>query len=165
MDTNSKDSSYIEKMIEHIFLSEILTKAWVKYKKKISIIRPEIDDSGYDLILECEGIMSFIQLKTSNEKIKPQKVNEKLFKKKEFAVILIIVDKEKMMLENYYYFADKNISVVNLKPAKHTKANSKGIKTERPNIKEIPRSGFVKLNSIQELLEKLFPDIKKSSSK
>lgn len=164
MNSYSIDSSYIEKIIEHIFLSEILTIAWKMSKKKINVIRPEVDNSGYDLILECNGIMKFIQLKSSSENIKKQNINSKLFEKKEFAVILAIVDKEEMNIKEYYYYADKNIVVTKLKSAKHNKANSKGVKTERPNIKEIPNSGFVKLNSIMELLEKLFPDIKENNS-
>lgn len=160
MNANSTDSSYIEKMIEHIFLSEILKVSWVQFKIKINILRPEVDDSGYDLVLECQGKTQYIQLKSLNEKTKKPTVNSKLFDKKEFAVILIDVDKEKMSFREYYYYADRNISVANLKSAKHKKANSKGIKNERANIKEIPRSSFVKLNSIAELLEILFPDIK-----
>ena len=166
MDTNNINSSYIEKMIEHIFLSEILKESWVKFNIKINVLRPEVDDSGYDLILECQGISQYIQLKsTINEKTIIPTVNSKLFKKKEFAVILIKVNKEEMIFKEYYYYADKNISVENLKSATKNKANTDGVKKERPNTKKIPRSKFVKLNSIPELLEKSFPDIQKNSSK
>ncbi len=70
-----------------------------------------------------------------------------------------------MLFKNYYYYA-KDINLVTpLKSAKHTKANSEGKKAIRPNIKKISRDNFSELNSISGLLEKLFPDIKKISSK
>ncbi len=59
MNSYSIDSSYIEKMIEHIFLSKILRVSWALSKKKINVLRPEVDDSGYDLVLECQGVTRY----------------------------------------------------------------------------------------------------------
>lgn len=40
--------------------------------------------------------------------------------------------------------------------AKHTKANAKGIKLERPRLRSVPRSAFAQVATIAELSAKLF---------
>ena len=44
----------------------------------------------------------------------------------------------------------------NMRVAKHTKANAKGKKAERPDQRIIPRSRFDSLGSLDEVLERLF---------
>jgi len=61
----SINSDYYEKLVEHLFIADILTAALLIYKVQIEIHRAEIDIFGYDLVLECNGIIIHIQLKSS----------------------------------------------------------------------------------------------------
>jgi hypothetical protein len=42
------------------------------------------------------------------------------------------------------------------KVAKHTKANSLGVKAERPSLRTVPQSAFTRLATTNELIERLF---------
>jgi len=39
---------------------------------------------------------------------------------------------------------------------KHTKANAKGVKSERPNLRSVPRSAFTRLANVEQLVMQLF---------
>ena len=73
-------SSYREKLIEHLFLGDLLKLSWLKYKCSLEIARPEVDNSGYDAIAEANGIVRHIQIKTSvvGGKTASQKIHRKL---------------------------------------------------------------------------------------
>ena len=57
-DKNSHQSVFREKMLEHIFVSELLKYAWRNDNFSLEIARAEIDRSGHDLIVEANGIYS-----------------------------------------------------------------------------------------------------------
>src|SRR5882757_6651274 len=59
------DSSAREKLVEHVFLGELLRGLWRKNVRDLEILRPEVDSGGYDLALECRGIIRHVQLKSS----------------------------------------------------------------------------------------------------
>jgi hypothetical protein len=43
-----------------------------------------------------------------------------------------------------------------MKIGKHTKANAKGVKAERPNIRTVPLSTFERVDSVEQLVTRLF---------
>ena len=63
---HSTESSLREKIIEHLFLGDLLRCLWRKGIRDIEILRTEIDRDGYDLILEANGVVRHIQLKASH---------------------------------------------------------------------------------------------------
>lgn len=65
MSKHTNHSSFREKLIEHIFVGEILKLSWLQGDCAIEIARPEVDNSGYDLIAEHLGLIRHIQLKSS----------------------------------------------------------------------------------------------------
>ena len=97
---DSKESRFREKMLEHVFLSEILQYVW-RREQPVGILRTEVDRAGYDLVLEYEEITRYIQLKSSNAKSpkkpkpSPPVVNGKLARKPGGCVIWIwLVDED-----------------------------------------------------------------------
>ncbi len=58
-------SSFYEQLVEHVFISELLQEAWFRFHRVVEVLRAEVDASGYDIVLECEGILRHVQLKTS----------------------------------------------------------------------------------------------------
>ncbi len=55
--------------------------------------------------------------------------------------------------------------ITGMKVGKHTKGNAHGVKAERLNIRTIPLSKFEKLNSIQEVVTRLFGESRQRSPK
>lgn len=66
IDPNTYQSSYREKLIEHLFVGELLRFAWLEKQAELEVARPEVDRSGYDVILEAGGIVRHVQLKSSS---------------------------------------------------------------------------------------------------
>ena len=158
-------SNFYEQLVEHAFISELLQEAWFRYGKTVEVLRSEIDSSGYDLLLECNGVIRHVQLKNSiaGAKTAYQKINIALSEKPSGCVVWLMreEDESKNRINlKYLYFGDvpgKPLpSLEPFKIAKHTKGNAQGVKKERPLIRQIPKSKFIKLSGINELLGKLF---------
>jgi hypothetical protein len=47
---HTENSSYREKLIEHLFVAELLKLSWLHHRCAIEVAKPEVDNSGYDLI-------------------------------------------------------------------------------------------------------------------
>ena len=86
---DSERSSFRESMLEHVFIAELQQEAWFRYQTAIEILRPEVDDAGYDLVAEFKGSVRYIQLKGSrlDGKARSQNVNSGLSKKRGGCVV------------------------------------------------------------------------------
>ena len=156
-------SSYREKLIEHLFLGELLKLSWLKYKCSLEIARPEVDNSGYDAVIEANGVVRHVQIKASviGGKTASQKVHVKLADKPSACVVWIYFNEETMQLGPYLYFGAANPgepmeSLANRKVAKHTKGNKDGFKAERENLRVLPKGAFSKLLSVEAVYVQLF---------
>lgn len=160
-------STYREKLIEHIFISELLQEAWIGRQMMIDVLRSEIDASGYDLVLECEGVVRHVQLKSSrwNSKTDWHDINAKLAKKPAGCVVWILVREDEVTRRidlSYRYFGAGPDEPLPLseelhKPARHVKANAQGVKTIRPGIRTVTKRFFKPVEGgISELLTLLF---------
>lgn len=158
-------SNFFEQLVEHAFISELLQEAWFRYGKTVEVLRSEIDTSGYDLLLECNGVIRHVELKTSGTEARRsfQNINMALAQKPSGCAIWIV--REENETENrvnlkYLFFGNAPgeplPSLETFKIAKHTKGNAKGFKKERPLIRQVPKSKFIELSGINELLGKLF---------
>ena len=154
-------SSYREKLIEHLFVAELLKLSWLHHGCALEVAKPEVDNSGYDLIVEMPGSVRHIQLKTmiSGGKAAYQKVHTKLADKPSGCVIWICFNEQTLKLGPFLYFGSepgKPLCLDELETAKHTKGNKDGFKAPRPNIRKIPKGDFDSFASIEELFVKLF---------
>ena len=43
------ESSFREKLLEHVFVSELLQEAWLGRGQTMEVLRSEVDAAGYDL--------------------------------------------------------------------------------------------------------------------
>ena len=46
------ESSARENLVEHVFLGELLRGLWRKNVRDLEVLRPEVDNGGYDLALD-----------------------------------------------------------------------------------------------------------------
>lgn len=143
-------------------MSELLKLSWQRGDCSLEIAKPELDNRGYDLIAEKNGIVCHIQLKAAHLKAKAskQKVHVALASKPSGCVIWVYFDEETLDLGPFLFFGGKageplpSISGLNI--AKHTKGNAEGLKAERPEIREIPKSRFRRVSSTTEIYDELF---------
>ncbi len=156
-----KFSSYREKLIEHIFVSELLKLSWKCGDCSLEIAKPEVDNRGYDLIIERGRIVRHIQLKASHlaARAVSQKIHIALAGKPSGCVIWIYFDEHSLELGPFLYFGGDPgqplPDIFELKVAKHVKANSKGFKAERRDIRVVPRNLFSRYESIEDLYRAL----------
>lgn len=160
MSQHTENSSYREKLIEHLFIGDLLKLSWLHHACSLEIAKPEVDNSGYDLIAEAKGRVRHIQLKTSilSAKTASQKVHTKLGTKPSGCVVWIHFDEETLELGSFFYFVVNEASLVGRKVAKHTKGNKDGIKAERQNLRVVPKRSFMELKSIKEIYAHLFEE-------
>ncbi len=157
---DSIHSSYREKLLEHLLIGELLKESW-KTGSFIEVSRPEADRSGYDVILESGKIVRHIQLKTRKKdgKAQNQKVHLGLGEKASGCVIVILFD-ENLNLGPFLFLGgspgEPLDSLTEFHVAKHTKSNSNGVKTERPNLRVVGHGRFRKIESIAMLSASLF---------
>jgi hypothetical protein len=162
MDYNTEKSSYREKLIEHLFVGELLRRLWQKGIYDVEFIHPEVDQSGYDLVVDCNSIFRHIQLKSSHQdaKVQNQKINIQLSKKPSGCVVWIQFNPKTLELGPYLWYGSEPgkplYGIEQLPVAKQTRGNSTGYKAERQNIHILKKKEFQKIPNIDELLKKLF---------
>ncbi len=157
-------SSFYEKLVEHVFIAEVLQEAWFGLNNPIEVLRAEVDASGYDLVLDCKGVIRHVQLKTSaTNQRKPQKVNIALAEKPSGCIVWIIRNENRSthrMYLTYRFFGgepkERLPELAGFRTAKHSKGDGQGTKAERPSIRVVPGSRFSEEISIRELLHRLF---------
>ena len=162
-DEESYQSSFLEKLREYVFLSELLQEAWLRRHREIDILRCEVDSSGYDLVLQCGDTSRHIQLKSSRNGAKTarQTVNVKLADKPGGCIIWLIHDDSDGSVGLQYRFfgrGPKERLDLGDKVGKHSKGNAQGEKLSRPNTRVIGINKFDKPVRVDELFDKLFPN-------
>lgn len=155
-------SSYREILIEHLFVGEIMRRLWKRGITQFEVLKPQVDDSGYDLVLEANGIVRHVQLKSSFHKASTGEVKAslKLAQKPSACIVWVRFDPDSMDLGPFLWFGGEPGEPIRaldgFKVAKQTRANAEGIKQERSNQRSIPRSHFERIETFEELVSRLF---------
>jgi hypothetical protein len=63
-----EDSRYVESMMEHRFLSDVIQYCWFRQNRRVEVMRAEVDGGGYDLVLEAGRRIRHVQLKSRWQK-------------------------------------------------------------------------------------------------
>lgn len=155
------DSSLREKVLEHLFVGDLFRCFWRKGMRKVELLRAEVDRGGYDLVLEYEGLIRHVQLKSSYNRAttSSQKININLSSKPSGCVIWIKFCPDTMELGPFLWFGNKAgepLPSLGEKVAKHNKANSAGHKAERPNLRVLNKGSFLELKTIDDVVNYLF---------
>ena len=163
---HTHNSSYREILIEHLLVGEIMRRLWLQGIAQFEVLKPQVDDSGYDLVIEANGVVRHIQLKSSFESAATAQVKAslKLALKPSACVIWVRFDPTTMELGPFLWFGGKPgkpiPDIEAFLVARHTRANAQGKKMERPNQRTIPRSKFEKLATYEDLVQRLFGEFK-----
>jgi len=164
-----QNSSYREILIEHLLVGEIMRRLWLRGITQFEVLKPQVDDSGYDLVLEANGFVRHVQLKSSFDTAVTGQVKAslKLLSKPSACVLWVRFDPQTFALGPFLWFGggpgERLPDITDFRVARHTRGDSKGVKKERPNQRFIPRSKFSKLMGFNELVSQLFGEFPSSA--
>jgi hypothetical protein len=158
---HSSDSSLREQALGHIFLGQLLAFMWRSGERDIEVLKSEVDRGGYDVVLEANGVIRHVQLKSSfrGSKVREVNVSTKLLRKPGGCILWLEFDSDNLTIERFYWFGGKaGTALPDLGPrvSRHSKGNSVGEKNERPIHRVLTRGRFEALADISEVVEKLF---------
>jgi hypothetical protein len=158
---NFLQSSRREKIVEHIFVGELLRYLWATKMDSVEILKPEVDNAGYDIVVTNGRVVRHVQLKASvvGGSARNQKVNASLASHPCGCVVWILID-DKLNFQSFLWFGgsvgERLPDISTRKQAKSPRGNALGVKPLRKNTKVIPKSAFEKVQSIGDLATKLF---------
>lgn len=155
-------SSYREMLLEHLFSGEIMRHVWLSGIKRLEVLKPQVDDGGYDLLFEGNKVVRHVQLKATfrGSKVARFNVNTALALKPSGCVIVLLFDPHTLDLGPFLWFGGApgtplpDIRAFQI--AKHTKGNAQGVKLPRPRVRVLPRSAFDKVSELDDLAQRLF---------
>ena len=71
-------STFRERIVEHLFVGEVLKYFWNLNRFDVEVLRPEFDRGGYDLVISLGADLRFIQFKTALNGGKANKISVSL---------------------------------------------------------------------------------------
>jgi hypothetical protein len=154
-------SSLREKLLEHLFVGDLLRTLWQKGRRDIEVLRADIDYAGYDLVIECNKVLRHIQLKSSHSAARTSNVTVhlSLADKPCGCVIWINFDATTLQLGPFLWLgAEPGAVLPPLGPrmARQTRAGRAGIKASRPNHRVVAKKEFKELTTMNEVVSALF---------
>jgi hypothetical protein len=155
-------SSYRESLVEHLFLAQLLRYLWCNGPDFAEVLRPEVDDAGFDLALQHNSILRHVQLKSSSKlsRTARQNVNTRLARKPSGCVIWLRFDPDTLELGPYLFFGgtpgEPLPPLGKFSVARHTKGDSLGRKKLRPRIRVVPKGAFQPLPDLAAVARRLF---------
>ena len=171
---HSRESSFREKLIEHLFVAELLKYSWKRAGHQenalIEVSRADVDRGGDDLIAEVGGCLRHIQIKGSvlGSKTARQNVHVALADKPSGCVVWVYLNAEDWNLGPFLYFGGEPgepMPSLGDKVARHTKGDATGEKKERPNMRELNKGRFRKLETVEQVREALFGIARKAEGR
>lgn len=160
-DLHSVQSVLRERIVEHVFVGEILRRLWQRGVTDVEVLRAEFDAGGYDLVLGRGAAVRHLQLKSIVEggKAVSVVVNLKLAQKPSGCVLWIVVDNA-LNLRSYRWFGAKPgepLPDLGDSPlARHTRATATGVKQPRAEHRVVHRRRFEVLDNLDTVLDRLF---------
>ena len=143
---DSANSSLREKIIEHLFVGELPRTLWQRGARRVELLRAEVDAGGYDLVVECNGIIRHIQLKSSYRGAKTSRVNINvgLQQKARGCVIWIMFDPRTMEIGPFLWLGKNAPTTRGCIAVEATRHNDKPNRTPRQRqISQAPKISTV----------------------
>lgn len=150
-----EESRTVEKLMEHLFLSEVLQECWFRRRQVVEVLRAEVDAAGYDIVLTAGDVTRYVQLKASRQggKTSRQTINRKLTKRPGGCVVWISydVDEDKARAKLKYRWWDGDVQplpeIVGVNP--HSRQ-------ERPGTAVLKKADFELIEETPALVHRLF---------
>jgi hypothetical protein len=152
----------VEQTLEYQFLGQ-LTAELLRRGLDYEVLRSDFDTSGYDVVVEANGVTRHIQLKACVQGGKASKVNvhSALASKPSGCLVRMRYDPDSLRITELGWFGDAAagpLPDVGSRPVRHSKANIKQEKAIRPRLRELRVSKIERLQDVLELADRLFMD-------
>ncbi|HEX8980848.1 MAG TPA: hypothetical protein VF811_14160 [Parasulfuritortus sp.] len=158
-------SSHIENILQHAFLFELGSHVWRQDpRERLTILKAEVDDAGYDLIVERDVMIRRIQLKQAHDGKTPKSFSFRVeFAMHPGACIVVIHYSMRDLRPTSYSFFGQGLEEempyvgperVTYAPGRRTASGEKVVRTK---YRDAPFSQFKQNLSMGELLDELFP--------
>lgn len=150
-----------EKVLEHRFIADVTAELWRRAVFDFAVSHSEVDNSGYDLIVEALGVTRHIQLKAMHLRSTTAEfpIQARLQQKPSACVVLMLHDARSLEIAQYRWFgAEPGAPLPSLgeRIGKHSKANALGVKSERPSIRRLEKRRFEPIGDVPMLVDRLF---------
>ena len=160
---NSTHSLLRERIVEHVFVGDLLRLLWRRGVTNVEVLRSEFDSHGYDLVMARGHIVRHLQLKTGTSR-RPTSVSVSLaLGTKPSGCVLWIHVTDGLDMGPFFWFGEcpgqALPSIEPLKIPKRATHNKSGVRPERPNHRLVPHNRFTRLETLDEVLDKLFGEI------
>lgn len=165
---HSLHSTLRERIVEHVFVGEALRTLWARGVTDVEVLRSEFDAHGYDLVMGRGDIVRHIQFKTGiRDKPSPVSIGRALSSKPSGCVIWISVTLD-LQMGPYWWFrgapGEPLPDLTGFASSKRIGRRETGERPLRVNHSKVPASSFIRLNSLLEVLEKLFGSLPAGSA-
>jgi len=171
MPSHSENSSVREKLLEYLFIGEVLKLLWMRGVTDAEFLRPEVDAGGYDLVIACGKVVRHIQLKASHDDsaTREQTVHLRLMEKPSGCVVWMRFNQKTLLgalllslkppscvvwmrfnqktleLGPFLWFGNAPGEALpdirNYPKAKHSRGNSKGVKQPCAKLGRLSKTG------------------------
>ena len=154
-------SSTREKVLEHLFVGDLLRCLWRRGGRDVEVLRAEVDKGGYDIVLEANDVIRHVQLKSSHRTAATSEVG-----------INIALDASRAAASSgsssiptpcssarscgSVVCPARRYRSLGDRVGKHSKGDSAGVKALRPNIRILRRGRFESLATIDDVAQMLF---------
>lgn len=160
-DRHFTHSTLRERIVEHVFIGDVLRTLWRRGVTDVEILRPEFDAHGYDVVMSRGTVVRHVQLKT--QAAGKVSVGRALSEKPSGCVVWIGLNKDTLELGPFLWFGGlpgaplPDISgYPNPRRSTH---NAEGVRPLRKNHHVLPPAAFAKLKTLDEVVVRLFGNI------
>jgi hypothetical protein len=162
----ARRSSHVENILTHALIAKVAQDLWRRDPcLDLQVFTADVDDSGFDLVLGCKGIMRYIQIKQTHLLGTAVKYSLRL----DFAritgacAVVLIYEGTTLEIDHCLFLggmpaepiADIEGNRISQSPGRRT---ADGARKSRENYRDVPRRDFHGPLSISELVDRLFPN-------
>ena len=150
--THAYNSVLRERIVEHVFVGDMLRRLWQLGNTDVEVLRSEFDRGGYDLVVAFGKIVRHIQFKSSlvSSSTTEQSISVRLAEKPSGCVIWVVVNPD-LSFSHFLWFGgapgEPLSGIHEMKVARQARANASGFKAERPDHRRLPKGRFVRLDA------------------
>ena len=150
-----------EKVVEHLFIAGLSRTLLLDLGMPFEILRSEFDAFGYDLVIECNGVLRHIQLKAMRKSARTAGVDIQLAlaDKPGGCVIWMAVDPDTLAPGPFRWFGGAPgcpLPALGERSVRHSRAGADGKKKPRPGLRRLTRGQFEAKETFRDIAIALF---------
>ncbi len=150
-----------EKVIERAFLAELSRSLLFELAMPFEVLRSEFDAFGYDVVIEANRVLRYVQLKATAASGRRAHVDVQtaLAGKSGGCVVWVFVDPQTLQLGPFLWFGaepGQPLPPLGDRVVRHTRGNSVGAKGVRAGLRRLPKGLFTRFDAIGDLAKAMF---------